>query len=371
MISYEIAQYLQPATDLVVLALSFAAFQKWQSLDANKLLTQNWTSPTIITVVFTLYSILIGFRPPSGILFGDSANYAMLYGWNNLGNIDQWINNGEWLFYLIQSVCYEYFEVSIFFTVIMLGYMFIALKGIKRLFKNNTYGALLFYIGAFSFFSYATNGIRNGLACSIAILAMSYVAFPKKNYLVFALLCMAAYSIHRSTILPIACMIASLFIKSTRPIITFWVISIFLSIVAKGPIESFFSGLGFDDRLSGYINSAEDYAELGYKSGFRPDFLLYSFMPILLGMFVNSKLSRPDSTYNFLLNTYTLSNSFWDMLMNAAFSNRFAYLSWFMYPIVLAYPCLRMNVWRKKQGATAGIILLIHTLFTVFMVLFY
>lgn len=345
---------------------------RWQNYSARQFITGIRTNIPSIVIFLILYSIIIGFRPLSSRLFGDTVNYAGFYGWYNLNNTEIWLYNKEWLFNLISAVCYKYVDISIFFTIIMLGYMFFAFGGIKRLFKNSTYGALLFYIGSFSFFAYATNGIRNGLGCAIVIFAISFIATDKKrNYIAFIILSLIAYCIHKSTALPVLCCITALFIKKTRPFIFFWFFAILLSVVARGPIEAFFSNLGFDDRLSGYVQGAEEYAELGYKSGFRPDFLLYSFMPILLGMIVNSKVSSSDKTYNILLNTYILANSFWVMLMNAAFSNRFAYLSWFMYPLVIAYPCLRMNVWGKDQGKVAGTILLAHSSFTVFMVLLY
>lgn len=371
MIPIEIAKYFQSGTILIVSILSFSAFQKWQNMDGRRLLHDNESHFGMIVIALAAYSLLIGFRPLSAVYFCDTVNYANLYGLTKPENVEILPGKNEWLFDLMMAVCAKFFDVSVFFTFVMFGYMFFALGGLKRLFGNNTYGALLFYMGAFSFFSYATNGIRNGLACALVILAISFIATEKKNYLLYGLFSFMALSIHKTTALPIICSFAALFLKNPKPLIVFWVVSIVLSVVARGPIESFFTGLGFDDRLSGYVQGAASYAERGLKSGFRPDFLLYSFMPIWLGIVVNSKVTKTDRTFNFLLCTYILANSFWVMLMNAAFSNRFAYLSWFMYPIVIAYPCLKMNVWGKRQGYVAGTILLAHTGFTLFMSFIY
>ena len=57
---------------------------------------------------------------------------------------------------------------------------------------------------------------------------------------------------------------------------------------------------------------------------------------------------------------------FWIIVINASFSNRFAYLSWFLYPIVLSYPLLRMSIW-KNQGRKTAYILIAHSLFTYLM----
>lgn len=132
-------------------------------------------------------------------------------------------------------------------------------------------------------------------------------------------------------------------------------------------MTTMFAGLGFDDRLS-YLT---DY-DIGMFShtGFRWDFLLYSMMPIVLGYYVVIKRGIQDRTYTILLNTYTLANAFWVMVIRANYSNRFAYLSWFMYPIVLAYPLLRLDVWGDMQGKRLKQIMLAHIGFTWFMATF-
>mgnify|MGYP007128044265 CR=1 FL=1 len=56
-----------------------------------------------------------------------------------------------------------------------------------------------------------------------------------------------------------------------------------------------------------------------------------------------------NSQYLLLLHTYVLANAFWVMLIRASYSNRFAYLSWFMYPVVLAYPLLTLRFGRSRE----------------------
>ena len=128
-------------------------------------------------------------------------------------------------------------------------------------------------------------------------------------------------------------------------------------------------GLGFDDRMDGYL-SGNDYSGFSH-AGFRWDFLLYSMMPICLGYYIVIKKGIRDRIYEILLTTYTLANAFWVMVIRAQFSDRFAYLSWFMYAIVLAYPLFRMDIWGNRQGNIARVILNIHLSFTLFMNLIY
>lgn len=311
-----------------------------------------------------IFCVILGCRPLSAKLFGDTVNYARAF--YNLQVVN--IGDSDWIFSWIMYVCHEAMgDVSSFFTIIAFMYIFFALWGIHRLFQNNTYGAILFYIGAFSFFSYATNGIRNGLACAIFIAAISLFIIPKRHVFLAAILVLIAFFIHKSIALPIVCFVASLLVRDIKFAISFWILSIFLYFIAGTTLTSFFMNLGFDDRMTAYIQNIDLYAAEGYKTGFRFDFLLYSFMPILLGWYIIKHKRVVDNVYIIILNTYIFANSFWVIVMNASYSNRFAYLSWFLYPIVLAYPCLKMDIWGAKQGKYAGLMLLAHTGFTFFM----
>lgn len=369
-IPIEIARYFGSATIIIVLILSFVANQKWQLLDAEGLLYENKTNFFFLLLFCILYSIIIGYRPPNGVYFVDSANYALEFRIMQNRMEAPLLGEGDWLFSLLIFICAKNATLSIFFSIVAIGYIISAIFGLIRIFKNNTYGATLFFFGAFSFFSYATNGIRNGLACSFIILALSFLITPKKNWILGSLFCFIAISIHKSTALPVICFIGAYLLKDPRKAIYFWIFSIFLFLTMRGFIENFFSNLGFDDRLSGYIQDSKAYAAEGYKTGFRPDFLLYSFMPIWLGWYAIKRVPD-DKTFNLLLSTYVLANSFWIMVMNASFSNRFAYLSWFLYPLVMAYPCLRMNIWDSQQGKMAGTVLLANVGFTAFMQFIY
>ena len=70
--------------------------------------------------------------------------------------------------------------------------------------------------------------------------------------------------------------------------------------------------------------------------------------------------------FNVLATVYLLTNAFWVMVIKAAFSNRFAYLSWFIYPLVLAYAVIRLHLW-EDQDKKAAWILLAHAAFTQIM----
>jgi hypothetical protein len=67
------------------------------------------------------------------------------------------------------------------------------------------------------------------------------------------------------------------------------------------------------------------------------------------------------------VNTYLLANSLWILLIEANFSNRFAYLSWFMMPWVLLYPFVPGKIVGRPRTRLIAGILCAQYLFTYVM----
>lgn len=351
-------------------------------------------SPVAAIILMVIIIVLLGLRPVSHF-FGDTVNYAASYLRVTpvFGEID-W--SKEWLFGLITVWCKSMgFTVYAWFLLLAIGYFGIMFYAYKKALFENAWFAMLFAFSAFSTLTYGVNGLRNGLACSIVTLAIIFAA-KDKNYVITVVLCFLALGIHKSTLLPMAAMVGALFIiKKPQIALTFWLISIPLSLAAGGPISNFFMGLGFDDRAGQYMsgNGIEAGTSVG-KTGFRWDFLLYSAMPVWLIWHVQKTIKRKRQqmggektieeeesgvygagiladaesmrVYNVLAVIYLLANAFWVMVIKANFSNRFAYLSWFLYPLVIAYPVIRLHIW-EDQDKKAGLILLAHASFTIVM----
>lgn len=319
----------------------------------------------ILSLILVLW---IGQRPIS-YHFGDTVTYATTYKRMSVGLVGPEGGHDEWVWGEFQYGMAQVVDVHTFFTIVELGYIGFSLWACWRLTPNNVLISLLFVFGSFSFFTYGTNGIRNGLACAMMLTVLSYIDGNKRDKIIAIIIAFLAVNIHRTTMLPLGMMFVSLYlVKSFKQAYRFWLLSIVISLVAGGAVTAFFAGFGFDDRV-GYLT--EFYEDSFSRSGFRWDFLLYSMMPIILGYYVVIKRDIQDKTYTFLLNTYTLSNAFWVMVIRANFSNRFAYLSWFMYPIVLAYPLLRLDIWDESQGKYLKNIMLAQIGFTWFMQTFY
>ncbi|MBR0047432.1 MAG: EpsG family protein [Bacteroidaceae bacterium] len=366
---------------------------KYVSSDScDNLLQQK--SPAWATIFCFIWIFFLGLRP-AHYTFGDTAVYAHTYlrTSTEYAEIDF---HKEWLFALFRTWCRAMgFSVTTFFLLIELGYVGFMLLAFKKLLWEDTWLAVLFFFSAYSFYVYGVNGIRNGLACSICLAAFAII-LKDKNYLMGSVLLFAAFSIHKSTLLPIAALVAALFvIKKPRLALFFWLASIPLSLVAGGPISNFFMSLGFDDRTEAYLSG--DNMKYGNFSntGFRWDFLLYSAMPVWLIWEAQKKIEKKREEmggvcaeeeesgvygagiiadtesmriFNVLSTIYLLTNAFWVMVIKAAFSNRFAYLSWFLYPLIIAYAVVRLHIW-EDQDRKAGWILIGHAAFTMFMFL--
>ncbi len=342
---------------------------------------QKKTVTSAMTIIYCVaFAFWIGFRNMELAGWADSVNYARGYrymlGLRDLD--DEFIvdTDSEWLWdFIMRTFAVAKAPIGYWFFAIACGYIGFMYLGIRRMMPNNQWIALLFCISSFSFFSFSYNGLRNGLACSIIIYALSwFLNFNKKGLVIGLFLSFFAMGIHRSVALPVLCALVCYFTKlDFKWAFAFWCLSIILSLIAGPQIQTFFASLGFDDRMQDYAGQTVDQVTgpgmTFSHTGFRWDFLLYSTMPILLGYYIVYKKKIRDRAYDLLIATYILANSFWIMVIQAVFSNRFAFLSWFMYPIVFAYPLLKVKIWKDQDRKTAQILML-FVLFTVFMNVF-
>lgn len=320
----------------------------------------------LLTVAFIL---IVGLRPVDSV-FGDTVNYAYMYEMlSDASSFRDVIPGGEIFFNSFMFHCSKVMDVAFFFLIIEVFYVLPIYLACRKLAGSNSGIMMLFCFAAFSFFSYGVNGIRNGMACSLIILALSLIQGNTRDKVICVILCLLAIGSHKSTVLPVICMLLALFIKNPRVMFIFWAGSILLSLAEGSQIENFFVSLGFDDRMEDYLNAGEDTMEQFTTVGFRWDFLLYSCVPIVMGWYLIFRKRIYNKTYLLLLGTYIFANAFWIMVIRASFSNRFAYLSWFLYPLVMSYPLLKLPIWKKTQGHKTGLIMLGHYAFTLVLFL--
>lgn len=316
-------------------------------------------------ILALILAVFIGFRPVSGRYFVDMANYHQYY-WTiyegSTFNLDLETDN------LIFDNLFAWWGSmrlgsTSFFLCIATIYFVAAFLGIRRLFPNDTWAAYLVFLAAFSTFSYGTNGIKAGAAASLFIWAMGY----RDNLKICIPLILLSWGFHHSMQLPVAAFILTLFFKNPKWYFYGWVACFFLSLAHVSYFANLFASMS-DESGAGYLAGGYDD---GTKGGFRIDFILYSAMPVLVGYWVLfKKRLQVSGLYRDLLNLYLCTNGVWMLCMYANFTNRIAYLSWFLYPVVLVYPFLNEDLGPRRYQLFSKV-MMFHLAFTLFMAFVY
>lgn len=341
-----------------IFALLYAIYLCSKS-DSNLFKGNNTHIISITIILFT--TIYIGTRPIS--CYADTWLYTLMFNlvqsgyWSELPDI---ATESFWV--TIEYFCIETTDASGWLFVIASFYIICMSMAAYRWFPRHFLIAIVFLFTAFSFWGYATNGIRNGMASSIAMLGLSFFCSTKKELIIGYGLLILAMLTHKSCMLTIAATTGALFLRNTKLNISFWLVCIVLGLLFHEQFKILFSGLIDDGRMANYVNTEVD-KEAFSQTGFRWDFLLISSVPILIGWYVAFNQKVIDKTYAFILHTYIFSNSFWVLINTIAYSNRFAYLSWFLYPIVLVYPFCKFK-FLKKQSLILGLLLILMTSIT-------
>lgn len=316
-------------------------------------------------ILVTFLVVFIGFRPMSG-LFVDMVNYNASYYAFYFGYPFHFERNAENVLFDNLFAWWGAMNLSItsFFVCIAAIYFITAYWGIRRLFPNDRLAAYLVFLGAFSTFSYGTNGIKAGAAASLFIWAISY----RENLKICIPLILLSWGFHHSMQLPVYAFVLTLLFKNPKWYFYGWIACVFLAFLHVSFFSRLFASIS-DESGAGYLMAKG--GDDGTKGGFRIDFILYSFMPVLVGywaLFV--KRVELSSLYKCLLNLYLCTNGVWMLCMYASFTNRIAYLSWFLYPVVLIYPFLN-EAWGVNRYRQFSKVMALHLTFTLFMTIVY
>lgn len=308
-----------------------------------------------------LLAVFLGFRPNSELYFVDMANYSATYELN-IGEkfFFDWSTNNIIFDNVFLFMASKSYPVEWFFFFISFIYFFCIYIVCHKYFKSSTLLAVVVYLGAFSTFSYATNGIKAGVATSIFLLALAF----RKNVKLSLFFVLLSCGFHHSMPLVALAYLLTFIIRRPRFFLFLWFICLLLAAFQVTYFLDFFAGFT-DEHGADYLTGK--YEEV---SGFRPDFIMYSAIPIFLGWYLIHNKHVRSRTYYMLWSTYTAANSFWLLCTYASFTNRIAYLSWFMYPLVLIYPFLNA-FWSKNQHVYLKYVVYGHLAFTLFMFFIY
>lgn len=312
-------------------------------------------------------TIFIGLRPNDPV-FADTVNYVAGY------------YSNQFLPYSfsfdVENLIFE--NIYLFFASYNLGWhlLFVLLAAIyflgtyiacKKFFPKNALMAFLVFLGAFSTFSYSVNGMKAGVAAAIFLCALAYRV---EKPMLASVLAFSSWGFHYSMTPCICAFFIVWWYNTPKTYFFFWLLCLVLSAAHITFFQTLF--MGFTDAKGATYLDMENMAGWEGKTGFRADFVIYSVMPILVGYWAVFKKKINDIKYNRLLCTYLFLNGLWLLCMYAGFTNRIAYLSWFMYPVVLMYPIIDRGCnWGSFRYHTAAIVAALHLGFTLFMNIIY
>lgn len=360
----DLGAFYQPVYLIVVSILSFVTMNGYRSVESFPHRNERLSSKRLALMLTIFLVLVIGNRPTKSIVFGDTVNYTSWYLMYDMGNSFAWDWNSEnFIFDNIYSLfASNHIPIEFFFLFISLVYFGGIFIACKKMFPNDTALALIVYLAAFSSFSYSTNGIKAGAAAAIFLLALAY----RQKKTLAILLLWSSLGFHHSMLAPIAAFFMAYFYRNHKVYLWAWMFCLLLAVAHVTFFMSLFSGYT-DEHGASYLVADSVAKDV---SGFRPDFILYSAIPIFFGYHLINKRIIISDMYNFLWCIYTMTNCVFLLCTYGSYINRIAYLSWLMYPFVLIYPFLHFQ-WHPNQYCYLCYVVYGHLGFTLLMAFVY
>ncbi len=182
--------------------------------------TFNSVLGTVVALLLTLY---IGLRPVNPYYFGDTINYAITFenvaahgpAFGATGG-SEWFFNGAMRWFAAHS------NVNMFFLFCAAIYVGALWWALVRIFGSDFFVPFVVAIGMFTFFSYGVNGVRNGMASSLLILALTF----RRQWPVALALAAVAIGTHRSMLLTAGAGVMAMVARNPKIWLWFWLGSI-------------------------------------------------------------------------------------------------------------------------------------------------
>ncbi len=296
-------------------------------------------------VFLVLWSILyIGLRPITDECI-DTVQYAKIYEEiNDIGiteDLDPFFMLAMKFFNLIGC------SVHIFFLFCAVIYVCSYASLCKWKYYQESVIVFLSVLVSFSFFSYGINAIRNGL--SVAFFLFGFIYGQKGRYMPMSCFMILSFYTHSSSLLLIVAYVLSCFYKNVKAYYCAWLVSLLLVLLLGDIWQRYINFLPMLSKHdTDYFLEADD-SKTFSMSGFRWDFLLYGIIPILVSYYYIVKRGFKDSFYNRITIIYLVANILWLFMSSNWLSNRFGFLSWWLYIPMIFYPILQVESGRRKE----------------------
>lgn len=330
-------------------------------------LIKNGNNIGFVLLVFMVS--IIAFRDWASPGFGDSIVYGKYFDYAYTPQ-SVWYEKSKFFGYLYYYWRHYGLSPELFFFVSACFYcfpMYLSSKILSR--PYDAFYMLIFFACSFGWYSFGVNGIRNGWA--IAMLIWCLIAFYKNKHIESLTCAVFAWCIHGSSMIAIVGILGAFFYHKPKSAFKIWIACLIISLAVGSTVQEYLTTIGFINSdgggyLSTSLNDSSSSAALG--GVFRWDFVVFSVLPILWGLHslkIKCNDRRQHVFYEFLLCSYTYANAVWLLAIRASYTNRIAQLSWWMIPIIVAFPIMHFDFTRRSR-ILAYALLLCYS-FTYFM----
>lgn len=371
-----IVDFYQYLLFFLVTVFTFRTCKKYQGSSFSYANVNTKVPDSVGIVLCFLFTILIGNRilvsPP--YFWVDTGVYCTLY--------DSMLGGQFYLDFTTENKIFDNLHrfwasydlgMNSLFVICDAIYFGCTYKACQKWFPHDTTVAYLAFLGAFSTYSYSWNGVKAGVAAALFLVAIA--CYQKKTISIcFVLL---SWGFHHSMTVPVAAYALTLFYKNPKWYFYGWSFCAFMSALHITAFAELFASISGDEIGKSYL-LAQGGEGVMDKGGFRLDFIIYSIMPVWVGYKIVMKEGlKVSKEYLTLLHMYLCTNGVWMLCMYASYSNRIAYLSWFMYPFVLIYPFLKEDLkgmsllGTRNQYMQLTKVVKYHLYFTLFMELIF
>ncbi|AYW46466.1 EpsG family protein [Tetragenococcus koreensis] len=256
----------------------------------------------------------------------------------------------QWLLSKISTSYMFFIPVSALLILLLI------IKPLKETIPFNKIPLVMFgYLSLFSFYNLLNNILRQGF--SVAFLLVMLVYLEKNRYLHAIIFLIIATAFHKTAIIGIIIIILyKMSILLSKYVYIYFLASLTMVFNINQKLVTILPFSLINDTESYLQQYTSDSSLLKYGSVNRLDFLLFSVFWFLLGLFFYKKYLSNDSFYLLVIKAYAIYGTVFFLLGFISFSDRLAIYSWFLIPIVLFYPIIKMESKFKLFWSLFGIV---------------
>ena len=314
-------------------------------------------------IIFLMFGIMVAYIPTWNVYVSDMVRYVDAFQSMSSLTLSEILRFWEWepLFLVTQWFISRFTESKLIYVLFTFTLFFVLLlHATKRIFVPWQRMFFIFLYLTFPFYyMYVFDGIRQGIAMLLLILAITYWYDEDKKRIKFIVCIVAAGLFHDTAfIMGAIILIITLFKLRFKPLLFIWVVTAILYMTG---LNENLLNFGFIQKME-YVQIYSDPDRIDRFGGANKlDFFVFTAFFIFVGLLLYRYIKLDEGKkhfYSFILKCYIGFSSAYLLFGFVAFSNRIAMYSWFLIPLVVAYPILF-----KEKHSSALLFLIVFVSF--------